>query len=459
MSGDGPESVGVAHINEHGKVEFGGCLLCSWSEAKGRILRATRTWKEGEEILVEHPLHIVVEDEKCAAFKLLKKLCKEHDEHFDYEPLWYWCAIQSLTAEQLKGAKGCSGAFPEVQRNLLLLHHEEVDEPSRAANMIVKEIAPNADPITVERLIQIWVLNCFEYSDKPQGYSTYFFSSFMSHSCCPNAVWHYTGTDHVLRCRRDISVGDEVCISYLPENGLLQSAPNRRMELHETKRFWCDCERCLPDHDDFSRGLVCPKPKCKKGVVFAKTPAAGPAKDNTLLPVHLIGSTCSECGEAMTRPEATKLAALEKKLQELVDEYTESDKDPPQRKLELDEAFVDEHFRQHVLADLFFEQLCTAYGSKKKYGEQRRLLERRCAFHKAAYPGLSGAHAWACEALGDCHRALSAQNANGKKASFADAQRCYHEALEVLRLMFGPDHEYVTDVESKEALLEIEAIR
>jgi len=452
----GPESAGVDHINEHGKVEFEGSLNCTWSKAKGRILRATRTWKEGEIILAEHPLHIVQEDDKSGAFKLLKKLIKERDDDFDYEPLWYWCAIRSLTEEQIKGAKASVGkvATPEVQRNLLLLHHDEIEEPSTAANIIVNEIVPNADPMTLERLIQIWVLNCFEYSDKPAGYSTYFFSSFMSHSCWPNAVWHYDGTDHVLRCRRDIAVGDEVCISYLPENGLLQSAPNRKTELHETKRFWCDCERCRPGGKDYSRGMVCPKANCRKGTVFANTPSGPGNKENQLSANHYNGVTCSECGEAMTKTEAVKLVALEKKAQELVNQYSEASTDPTAKTLEADEKWIDENFKQHVLQDLFLEQLCAAYANKKRLQDQRRLLRRRCDFHKVAYPGLSGAHAWSLEALGDCNR-----NMKGTKANLEAAKECYTEALAILRLMFGEDHEYVTDVAEKEALVEIDVGR
>lgn len=447
---DGPETAGVAHINKHSKDHFEGVLACSWTEAKGRILRATRTYALGEVILVESPLHIVQEQEKSAAFTLLKKLCKDYEDDFDYEPLWYWCAIQSLTAEQLKGAlvSGCTGASPETQHNLLLLHHEEVTEASKAATMIAEKLAPAADPITIERLIQIWVLNCFEYSDDPQGYSTYFFSSFMSHSCCPNAVWHYTGADHVLRCRREIKVGDEVCISYLPESGLMQSAPARRTELNDTKRFWCDCERCAPGVSDLSRGLKCPK--CGKGQVFANTPAEGPAKDGSLLASQLYGAVCLKCQHTVSKAEAGKLAAYEKKLQEIVDKYTKTDAQTI-KQLGLDEAFIDQHFSQHVLADLAWEQFGSHYAAKRRVSDQRRLLQRRCEFHAAAYPGLSGAYAWSLEALGDCVRgAGKASKDDGPARSDSEAaRRNYTEALEILRLMFGDGHEYVSDVDAK----------
>lgn len=447
MGDDGPKEAGVQHINKHGKEHFEGVLRCAWTEAKGRILLATRNYAPGEVILTESPLHIVQEDEKSAGFRRLKKICKDYEDDFDYEPLWYWCAVQSLTAEQLQGAKveGCTGASEETQFNLKLLHHEKVREPSAAARILVREMVPRADPVLLERLIQIWVLNCFEYSDNPQGYSTYFFSSFMSHSCWPNAVWHYDGTDHVLRCRREIKIGHEVCISYLPESGLLQSAPARRMELHETKQFWCDCLRCAPGVDDNSRGLKCPN--CEEGCVFAFTPAAGPAESGAaLLASHLVDAKCPNCGWTVTEEESQKLAALEKKLQDLLDRYGRSEVQTLKR-LQQDESFVDQYFSQHVLADLAWEQFGSHYASKSRVDDTRRLLKHRVEFHQAAYPGLSGAHAWSLEALGDC-----ASKGAGKGPSEKDleaAMRSYSEALEILRPMFGNEHEYVTEVEGK----------
>jgi len=443
----GPPTAGVAHINKHSEDNFSGVLACSWTPAKGRILRATKSFQEGEVIFKEKPLHIVQEQEKSDAFQKLKELCDQHRDDFDYEPLWYWCAIQSLTKEELENAvPGCTGVTAETQYNLRLLHHEKVLEPTKAAELIVSEIAVAADPRVVESLIQIWVLNCFEYSDDPQAYSTYFFSSFMSHSCFPNAVWHYSGADHVLRCRREIKVGDEVCISYLPESGLLQSAPARRMELNDTKRFWCDCERCAPGVSDLSRGLKCPG--CSAGIVFAKTPAAGPAQDARLLPSQLVGAVCSSCSHALTKAEAGKLAALEKKLKDLVDDYS---KEEPKAiaMLQKDEQFIDQHFVQHVLADLAWEQLCSKYVEKRLVQDQLRLLRRRCEFHKAAYKGLSGAHAWALEALGDCLRSVAKKGAVGAEDNLKVARQKYSEANNILRLMFGEDHEYVTDIDDK----------
>merc|ERR1712032_1315450 len=75
---------------------------------------------------------------------------------------------------------------------------------------------------------------------------------------------------------------------------------------------------------------------------------------------------------------------------------------PPIQKLQDDEKFIDEHFSQHVLDDLAWEQLAQYYVAKSRPVDQLRMLQKRRNFHEKAYPGLSGAHAWVLEALGDC---------------------------------------------------------
>lgn len=433
-------------------------MSCTWTETKGRILHATRTYQPGDVVLVESPLHIVQEQDDNAAFKKLRELCKLNPKSFDYEPLWYWCALQSLTPEQVKGSivEGVKGTSPTTMRNLLLLHHEDVTQPTAAAKMLVKQICPNADAITLERLIQIWVLNCFEYSEEPQGFSTYFFSSFMSHSCYPNAVWHYDGADHVLRARRAIAVGDEVCISYLPEDGLLNAAPTRRWELHETKRFWCTCERCAEGVTDFSRGLRCPS--CPAGVVFANTPVGGPAETESLLASELEGCKCGSCGQEISKAASEKLAKKEEELRKKVEVLKKSSARSQTLKNAQDvEALIEATFPQHVFADHAWEQLADFHAAARRRADQHRLLAMRCQFYRSAYDGLSGAHAWTLEALAD---ALSGAGEPKPKAGAAKngqdidrALELYTEAVGILMKMFGSEHEYVTQVEEKRAAL------
>merc|ERR1712060_601039 len=83
------------------------------------------------------------------------------------------------------------------------------------------------------------------------------------------------------------------------------------------------------------------------------------------------------------------------------------------------------------------------------------------------YPGLNGSHAWTTEALGDAMlragKPTSQPSARkkGKGVGSADgwqpvakeepkeAVRLYTEARGILRLMFGAEHEYVTQVDRK----------
>jgi len=454
--------LGVADINEHGREFHSGWFECTYTKEKGRVLHATRDFAEGDIILEESPLHIVQEDENNAAFRRLKELCKDFPDDFDYEPLWYWCALKSLTEEQLRGVLlgGWDACSKATQHKLLLLHHDGVCEASSSSEILARELAPGIDAVTIERLTQIWVLNCFEYSDSPQGYSTYFFSSFMSHSCWPNAVWRYSGSDHVLRARRNIKAGDEVTISYLPEHGLLQTTPARRAELHDTKRFWCACERCTAPQD-LSRGFVCPK--CSNGKVFARTPELGPAKDDTLLATQLWAIVCNACGAPTDQHEAQRLTKEEAALKRQVEDISERARGSLRGgslalslvELQAAEAQADAIFVQHASMDLLWEQLSDCYARRGNVADQRRLLRRRCDFHHEAYEGLNGAHAWALEALADAMLQTGTQSGtSGKRDSRTwpdprEALRLYDEAFQMLKLMFGLDHEYVTQVERK----------
>lgn len=391
----------------------------------------------------EAPLHIVQADPTSAAFRHLQKLCEEHEKQFDYEPLWYWCALMSLTQEQLEGARvrGLVAIPKERQDKLLLLHHEGgslESDPGASAQILTREFVPGVCPSHLEALVQCWVLNCFDYSDEPHGYCTYFFSSFMSHSCAPNAFWHYTGDRHVLRARSDIAVGDEVCISYVSENWLMHSGPERRWDLFETKRFWCSCERCN-GVADFSRGFLCPN--CREGTVFAAAPGTSPARSKEPRRTDLVGRVCGKCKHKVTRAEAETLGRYEKALHTLLDAFVGG----AEAATEID-GFIDCTFAQHWLADLACEQLLDFHRSSCKRTNNKqvlRLLKQRCDFHAKVYSGLSGAYAWAMEAYGDELKLGPGQ------ANAAEAQRLHMDALEILRLMYGSGHEDISELERK----------
>merc|ERR1711879_475534 len=90
------------------------------------------------------------------------------------------------------------------------------------------------------------------------------------------------------------------------------------------------------------------------------------------------------------------------------------------------------------------------HATARRRSEHHRFLALRCDFSRAAYDGLSGAHAWMLEAYAD---ALCKSDQRGpSSSSAADNERAlklYDEAVVILKKMFGDEHEYVTQIESK----------
>jgi len=203
-------------------------------------------------------------------------------------------------------------------------------------------------------------------------------------------------------------------------------------------------------------------PFCEDGTVYANTPSANSTSTKTndegeldLVAAEYLGARCcnKECRRETTKGDAAKFNEWERSLQKMT---AAIEHDGSKAKLDQAEKLVKLRFSQHVLADLLHEQMIPKIRNSRK--EHRRLLELRCEFHKAAYPGLSGAHAWALEAYADA-LAQSAETKrpsgdSGSKSSqskkdSALAIEIYEQAQDVLTKMFGEDHDYVTTVSAK----------
>eukprot|EP00927_Polykrikos_kofoidii_P036448 TRINITY_DN30773_c0_g1_i2.p1 TRINITY_DN30773_c0_g1~~TRINITY_DN30773_c0_g1_i2.p1 ORF type:complete len:591 (-),score=123.65 TRINITY_DN30773_c0_g1_i2:73-1845(-) len=261
----------VAFLNTYSSEFHDGAIFCERAEGKGRILKSARAYEQGDVIFSDMPLSTVNEPAKNAAFDELCDLCRANS--FPLPPLWYWCALKSLTDEEL-GANGRWEPLERVfQQRLLLLDHGDIAEPSEAVVAIAAQFLPaSVPPLQLENLVNCWLKNAFV--GKVDGLTVFFFSSLMSHSCLPSAVWHYdVSGNFVLKARRGIAAGEEVTVSYLSEAELLFHASARRRLLSDSKQFWCTCERCVGAEDD-TRGVRCDR--CGEGVIFAKLPLHEP---------------------------------------------------------------------------------------------------------------------------------------------------------------------------------------
>jgi len=468
----------VDYINEACVGQFAGKAECVVVSCKGRILLATRAFSAGDVIFVESPLLLAVADAEHEAYQEILRLHTEDPETFCYKPLWYWAALCSLTAEQLQGTSSLQPVTIDQQRRMLCLYHEPVKKASKAVKVLVQRLGLTVSPVLVEELLSAWILNCFEHSEEPEGYAAYFASSFVSHSCRPNATWYETaGAVHVLRARQDIRVGEEICISYLSEEGLLACTDVRRRTLKKTKLFVCTCERCDASQD-LCRGFRCPF--CTECAVFFPLSRHGAAE------VSLRDAVCGACGRCMGVHAEGLLeaeACLKRRVAELDRANSSLFGAPEVAQLLrlLGDAEAGAVGPRHWLCERLWSHLARWYEERGDMDEALRMVRLRLTYQRDACAWLSGAHAWTLEAqahlllrsfFGVASSASRREGPGGSKrrkqlaneAAEADAvagvdaatlQRAaaravvaLEEAARILRIMFG-EHKYVFSVEKK----------
>mmetsp|Transcript_70709 Transcript_70709/g.195680 ORF Transcript_70709/g.195680 Transcript_70709/m.195680 type:complete len:490 (-) Transcript_70709:22-1491(-) len=468
------EDWNVNFVNKYLAEHHGDKVECKVTDTKGRILVSNRSFRKGDVILEERPLHIVTAAEKNEAYATINKLCKSDPDTMYQDPLWYWAAVSSLTTENIgNGPK--KGSLPPIsldtQNKILCLYHEPIVEVSEEAKTLVRALNLSADAKLVDELLRAWILNCFDHSEKPQGYASYFGASFMSHSCHPNAIWHFAeGTDKedtfVLNARRDIEAGDEICISYLPEQGLLHSAAARKAELRSSKSFVCTCERCGPGalDPDLCRGFRCPA--CGACEVFHPAPLAGAA---------LSTAACRGCGAKVGEGNARRLLAAETELDERLQRL---DAELEKRAIgkALKEPDVQHMLRivgdtaagsvgpQHWLCDRLWSHLADWYDQGGRPEDACRMFRLRVAYQRAAYASLHGELAWTLEAQADMllrHAGVlpgSQRLAGLDDAAVQRMARCAAGQLEegtgILRELFGGTHSYFRAIDRRRARLD-----
>eukprot|EP00929_Paragymnodinium_shiwhaense_P063025 TRINITY_DN31518_c0_g1_i3.p1 TRINITY_DN31518_c0_g1~~TRINITY_DN31518_c0_g1_i3.p1 ORF type:complete len:486 (+),score=61.80 TRINITY_DN31518_c0_g1_i3:63-1520(+) len=430
--GESEQSVDCAYVNEYCLLQHKGNIRCETTFLKGRIIVAERAFKVGEVIFVEPPLRIVATKDGDDAWEKLSRLCRENEDIFPYDALWYWTALCSLTIEQLPVGSGIASVSEEVQRRLLLLYHPVDVCASEASCLLVEAFDLQVDAADMERLLQVWILNCFEHSDEPPAYVQYFLSAFMSHSCHPTAVWYNEGDDYVLRARRDICEKDEITVSYISEDYLLHSVQDRRKHLRESKQFRCECERCQV-HADRSRGCICPR--CSALLL------PDPQHEGLCLP------DCPRCKHSVTPSE---VAAFEEAEQELFDLWSNLGQSTPLSVLLTAVENAEKRIARHFVLDKFHAKLSKAYERDGYFNLAEATIRKRLDFQKHAYPGLSITHAWTLESLGDAlWRDHKRRKDAGTTTVAAMVERLnsnllplYGEALEILGSLFGDRHEY-----------------
>jgi len=91
-----------------------------------------------------------------------------------------------------------------------------------------------------QRLVSVLGNNVFECSRETGRVALFTAAARFNHSCCPSAYVDSTRAECVVRALRNISAGEEVCVSYVP----VSDSFTRRQESLRGRGIECTCERC-----------------------------------------------------------------------------------------------------------------------------------------------------------------------------------------------------------------------
>lgn len=110
------------------------------------------------------------------------------------------------------------------------------------------------------------VINIFEQNlmeddlsnsrETPVAVGLYLTLSFLNHSCDPNLIPIYAGSKIILKAKRSIAAGEELCFSYGPTYFNMNYS-QRQKWLLEQYFFRCQCKSCLIKQQNFNKAFLC----------------------------------------------------------------------------------------------------------------------------------------------------------------------------------------------------------
>uniref|UniRef100_A0A6C0C2J3 SET domain-containing protein n=1 Tax=viral metagenome TaxID=1070528 RepID=A0A6C0C2J3_9ZZZZ len=190
------------------------------------------------------------------AYETLNEFC-EQEKYITAKP-FVWAALCSLTNEQSAKSRfahelSTLTITAEEQYLLLLLRGRSNDSPQRCTKRIVDLFQLTVSPELLQKLSNRWSTNCFEEAEA-QSYMIMWMPSFLNHSCLPNLrVSRDDASIHSLVALRDISVGEELTLSYIDDMELQDCISLRRNTFLQRRGFECRCSLCIAPRDPTRR--------------------------------------------------------------------------------------------------------------------------------------------------------------------------------------------------------------
>ncbi|EDO35500.1 predicted protein [Nematostella vectensis] len=262
------------------------------TESKGRGLRAAKPLKSGDTILSEQPVVYMLSNmlrgqrcdfcleklsdlQRCSRCKFAR-YCGASCQRAAWR-------IHKSECERLKRV------FPRVPTDLVLLmfrvwqlksqngwydslvsNVEKIDSDAKedfvSVLMVLNEyLGSEISPPEGLELFSKISCNSFAICDgEMQAIGTGIFPNAvcLNHSCAPNSVAVFNGTNIYIKALEEIPVGEELTISYIQQ---LHPRETRQEELQTQFCFYCQCHRCLDasDNNKMLTSLICPNKSCE----------------------------------------------------------------------------------------------------------------------------------------------------------------------------------------------------
>ncbi len=456
---------------------------CILSSTKGRTLRMTREASPGEILFSGLPLHTVSEDLQNPVYIELMRLFKvvRSHESLDYDAMWFWCGLCSLSYEI---SEYLVPIALDQSKQLHMLYHPEVISASKTTRLIADITSPlllraltDSDLLEIETMTVIWTLNCFEHSEDPLTYATYFLPSFMSHSCSPSAMWTTSGDLFEIRAQTELFPSQELTVSYLTEEFCLRPIDKRRAHLESTKFFVCDCSRCSAPSDD-TRGFALPRH-------FSCHQDENSSNSESCFVRYPQWDICVAHGYTIALPDdafisVEELLLTESHLSQLVNTYdaeftkddilptrTNPDAIPSDKEADHLEDLIDRIGPYHWASMRGLFQLAMYHKHYARFPKAIQLMERYIAckrkYVRFSAPEVSSSFAWALEELGDilllhvsgsiragvseasrdayCEKWSPKSSEDREAMQSLKIKEAYQESADILDTVFGPQHE------------------
>ncbi|KAJ6482519.1 hypothetical protein C8R45DRAFT_1099799 [Mycena sanguinolenta] len=203
---------------------------CAWSAAENAPLQQPVS----EPVLQEMELDTV----RFVMSAIVRRYIQDSAQ--SAPPLNSWADLLELQNNELHFYRGRPSALASHLRVYTFIRRVVISLPALAPYLATSEIVRailGRDPGNVFGLYEM----CDEGDSEMLGWCLYVSASYFNHDCTPNIRKKRVGRQLLFYTTRDITMGEELCISYIDT---ADGVAERRKQLSTHWYFDCICQRC-----------------------------------------------------------------------------------------------------------------------------------------------------------------------------------------------------------------------